>query len=962
MRKILFFTSALLFCLNAQAGLLLNGSEKPLSNDLFSKYQWYLKNQRQTVTADLTDIEREKINGRLGADIGWSEDLNYDALMQRDTVVAIIDSGIDWNHDELKDSIAKNDVECDNGTIPLRPTDRDKNGFPGDCIGWDFTAPEGKGQRPTDEAGHGTHLSGIIAAKPDNGIGIRGLSGRVKILPLKVQRRDLDKNEISDPAIGKDIALRVSKAIDYAVLRKVDVINLSLGWPLHLNTDEIRASFKRAHDAGIFVVSAPGNNSNSGMLYPCGFEGVACVAGMGIDGALAEWTNYGGHVDFSAPGDEILSTIPNDVGSYFFSIKGYELKSGSSQAAAVVSGIAAILKGIRPSLTPDELYKVLVLGTTHSNSLENDKFVLHGSVNLAKSLAVLMSGEAPQKPIYPNLKGIGEAVLDKNKNAQLTIPLIGVPEKIQVEEISGFGAIPFERSGGVINLNIKNPDLEHDQRLRLKISLDDKVFFHDIYLLQDALTLPGTRTISIDPNLGASIATVRDPFSLLNLPEYYASNVSKEGATVSLARETNGSLQTSGSVFLPDAKRVLYVEALDANLDGSPDYLILAQHVEADKKPSLRLHFFNSQLQPLYGRYSSWLYYPESVVMKMGQIRFFPWTHPQLGRILIPMQAQIGGLPDRDQDHDPWVPKDESRRNHPYYFLPVLGKKGMEVQTRVFDSASFLQDLKNRLALPVWGDFLILDAQSPASTWADSDRIEIYLGYGVGDQLKYYSIDVRLNGQGMPELKSTLPLSGLPGLPLYQLFSSFDQEFQHDNALALFRILSENSASWLYHLANGQTFTGNVSIPMSQDRLQGPVLISPNNGSLSLFFATSDYVVEQRISPSGETTSYKRPLTRVSFLPGGVFNEMLYPLALNTPSGRKPVLYVDASDISYRAVYLIEANANGLIAPIRESYYVPENCKLTNPSEQGPERKNFTTMFCVDSAAKPYLLHFPLGQ
>jgi cell wall-associated protease len=955
--RILIYIILLLLSFDARAGLILNGMEQQLSSDLFSKYQWYLRNQAQTISFDRTDIRTGRTNGVLGADIGWTDEIKYDDLMQRETVVAVIDSGIDWNHEDLKDSIAKNLAECDDGKIPARVEDKDGNGYAGDCMGWDFTAPKDRGQRPNDEVGHGTHLAGIIAAKPNNGIGIRGLSARVKILPLKVlKKRDLDTKE------EDDIALRVSKAIDYAVLRKVDVINLSLGWPLHLNSAEIKASFRRALDAGIFIVAAAGNNSNSAMLYPCGFSGVACVAGMDIDGTPSESTNYGGHVDFLAPGEEILSTIPSALGSYFFSIKGYELKGGSSQAGAIVSGVAAILKGIRPNLTATELYRVLALGATHTNSLERGKFVVQGKVNLKKSLDVLLGKTLPEDRAYPELKELGHLVLDKEQNAKIVIPIHGKVTNAKVTELNGFGDLPITLEKNALVINFLKPDLEHDQRLRLLINLDDKIYFHDIYLLRDPATIPGMRKLEIKMDLTSGITTVKDPNSILLLPEYYSFKEEANGIRVFLGRESTGTIAVSGNAFLASAKRVLYLQAIDENLDGSPDYLILAQHLEADGKPSLRIHFLDKNFKPLFGdKYSSWLYYPEAAVILAGKMRFFPWTHPQLGRILVPLLVDSGNLPDRNQDEDPWTPFDQSKRKRVYYYLPVVTEKGIEVQTRVFDSPDFLQELRTRLGLPNNGGFTLLHADSPALGWDGSDQVTIYLGYGIGNLMNYYAVNVRLNGLGLPEWRYTSRFPGLPSLPIFQMAPSFDLNFQRDSSLALFRVQGENTASWLFRNGVGQTYAGEIEIPESQDRLQGPVLLTPNGDALSVFFATSDFVMEQRISKA-ETKLYKRPLTRVSFLPGQLFNESLYPIAVKTTAGQKPFLYVNAAEISYRALYLIEPTEQGLIAPVKYSYYVPDGCQITNPSEQGTEGKSFVTMFCNSTQNQPYLFHLPLAN
>ena len=180
----------------------------PFTDDPLFNYQWGLFNNNQVLYRDIDDIHSEKIRGKQGIDIGWKgiyEETS--SLMKKDVVVAVLDSGLDLEHPEIKDSIYKNDLECNNGTLPFRPKeDKDENGYVGDCMGWNFTSKkEEGGNRPYDDspAGHGTHVAGIIASSINNGQGISGLSERIKILPIKVLAAKGKKS-----AIGLDILIK----------------------------------------------------------------------------------------------------------------------------------------------------------------------------------------------------------------------------------------------------------------------------------------------------------------------------------------------------------------------------------------------------------------------------------------------------------------------------------------------------------------------------------------------------------------------------------------------------------------------------------------------------------------------------------------------------------------------------------------------------------------------------------
>ncbi|MFI5392031.1 MAG: S8 family serine peptidase, partial [Bacteriovoracales bacterium] len=237
-----------------------------LTSDLFFPYQWGLLNQGQSLFQDLDDIHLEETKGVHGVDIGW--DLGIDDQIKSEVIVAVLDSGVDINHPDLKNNIYKNKLECnENGLTPFKPeVDKDNNGYLGDCAGWDFTSKTAGGDNiPEDDLGHGTHIAGIIAAVSNNNIGISGLSNKLKILPIKV----LNKNE---EAGGKgengSLTDRIAKGFLFAIKSGAKVINMSLGWPLILDTNYLRETIKEVLKNNITIVAAAGNNNNNSPIFP----------------------------------------------------------------------------------------------------------------------------------------------------------------------------------------------------------------------------------------------------------------------------------------------------------------------------------------------------------------------------------------------------------------------------------------------------------------------------------------------------------------------------------------------------------------------------------------------------------------------------------------------------------------------------------------------------------------------
>ena len=251
---------------------------------------------------------QSSIAGSISADIGLNMTPDVDTQMKRDVVVAVLhEQRRRFSPIPISYQISfYNMAECNSdGSIPLNPTqDKDGNGYPGDCMGWNFVDPSPTGatyvgnNRPDDDYGHGTHVAGIIAAVRNNGIGIGGISNRIKILAVRIT--SVDESPQSHTALT--LSDRIAKGVLYAAKMKADVINLSLGWPNSAPRTRavLRQAFQAALNAGVTIVAAAGNNTTNSPVYPCAYEGVICVGATSVDGRLAPFSNYGSHVDVDA--------------------------------------------------------------------------------------------------------------------------------------------------------------------------------------------------------------------------------------------------------------------------------------------------------------------------------------------------------------------------------------------------------------------------------------------------------------------------------------------------------------------------------------------------------------------------------------------------------------------------------------------------------------------------------------
>ncbi|NUO78680.1 S8 family serine peptidase [candidate division KSB1 bacterium] len=321
----------------------------------------------------------------------------------RDILVAVIDTGVDLDHPDLQPNLWSNTKEDLNrngraDAEDYNQIDDDGNGFIDDVIGWDFTdapnLPDGgdylqRDNDPSDENGHGTAVSGIIAAAANNRIGIAGLAPNSRIMALRAGN--------SQGLLEED---DVASAIVYAVLNGARVINMSFG-DLVISP-MLREVIRFAHRHGAVLVASAGNSASDELYYPAGFAETISVGASTSSDERASFSSYGLRLDVVAPGEEVWTTMPENSYAPF---------SGTSAAAPLVSALSALLLARSPGMNNEMVHAALHNSARDLGSPGWDRFFGAGRID---ALAALQLEHVARAEIHAPLMDSGLSPHENN--------------------------------------------------------------------------------------------------------------------------------------------------------------------------------------------------------------------------------------------------------------------------------------------------------------------------------------------------------------------------------------------------------------------------------------------------------------------------------------------------------------------------------------------------------------------
>jgi len=427
---------------------------------------------------DLHNVGQQ--GGNVGSDLHIEDAWNAIKQQEADgnplapVIVAVIDTGVDYTHPDLAPVMWKN-----TGEIPGNRKDDDHDGYVDDVYGYDFVDNKGD---PMDDFFHGTHVAGTIAAVADNGIGVAGIAPNVQIMALKF----LDDQ-------GSGVESDAIRALNYAVAHGAQISNNSWGG-LPFST-AFQTALNNAAAKGHIFVAAAGNDSNnndSQAFYPASYtnSNVVSVAATDPGDGLAYFSNYGKKtVDIAAPGVIIYSTLPmhetpamQDDGL----IPEYGTLSGTSMATPHVVGVLALVKGMHPDWSMQEVIDD-VLNSADRVPWLAPLLATGGRLDAATALGIIPTDSVPPQFVSGDPTGSTAAPID-HVRIKFNEPIN--PATFETSDIVGF----YGPDGPVLS---NGPEGQAYAISVTPVNGDNTTF--DIAF--DAQSTPGDYTLLVGPHI-----------------------------------------------------------------------------------------------------------------------------------------------------------------------------------------------------------------------------------------------------------------------------------------------------------------------------------------------------------------------------------------------------------------------------------------------------------------------------
>ncbi|NQU06336.1 MAG: S8 family serine peptidase [Calditrichaeota bacterium] len=439
---------------------------------------WYVSH----IFLDHNDPQRGDQYGLDLVDANDAHDLSTGDLS---ALVAIVDNGVDLDHEDLEANLWVNPGEDLNGDGVINNNeannrDDDDNGFVDDFYGWDF---ENDDNDPDDRHGHGTHCAGIASAVTNNQTGISSVGYSCGIIAIRA---------------GSGLTISYGyPGIEYAVRAGAKVISCSWGSDRHNRQAQDVINYAWEND--VMVIAAAGNDGNDDLRYPAAYEHVIAVAATNENDRKAAYSSYGEWVDISAPGDEILSTKHRDR---------YITMSGTSMACPFAASVAILIRSTYSWMDVDEAANCLLEGAEDIDDI-NDRYrgrLGTGRINAYNSMLIGLRPVLTIESVDIINDGNENGAFDPGEQVELSVYLSNHPDAETAESII-VRLSSNDPAYQIQNAILEFPDLEPGEGF---VNLEDP-FIIDI----EAETIPHTASLKVSVEVDHGVISIVNDYEFI---------------------------------------------------------------------------------------------------------------------------------------------------------------------------------------------------------------------------------------------------------------------------------------------------------------------------------------------------------------------------------------------------------------------------------------------------------------
>lgn len=872
--------------------------------------QWALKNEGATYTRRVGEYNQEVVTGVKGVDINQARNLTKIEGESSEVIVAVIDSGLDINHPDLKGRIWENPVCKD-----LTGDERLK--FP--CHGINILNNTAD---LTDLVGHGTFIAGQIAADRNKNEGVYGAThSKIKIMGIKA----LDEKFSSFQNDGKLVSELIANGVIFATKNGAKVINLSMGLPKIVVTPKVKAAFDYAMDNNVVIVAAAGNNNKNKPVFPCGHNRVLCVGAIDAKGERVSSSNFGHKVDLYAPGENIISTIPVGMESEILRVNNYDTKTGTSYAAPYVSALAGMIFSKNPSLTTKDVNAIILSGARDINGLKvvdfdsslnsvSHHFIIPSIKNIDE---ISVSDENEFDVVFEmsSLRDLNEnittAIDDKSlalvskivkkakNNTSLFDYRVSLKFKVMNETINSSQKIALTFT----DLNGSEEKLDLDIELNKLIKITNKKIIAKIPAQAITLTNPVIKRSSLQRVLNkSSLKTVQDYFFTdgKNLKKIY------------LLKETETNFSPV-ALNLEEDSQISAIMIVDVDFDGVEEYMVYGA---TNDKKNYFISYFNQDGSAKFSKN-----YWKLKASRFGGLSFskgfenysYLKINTEFGILNLPVFEREWTMPFDDNGLDPIDRLPNTLSKRVYYFLPKTSGDEVLLTFRTINSLANITKIRSLLKLKEYEDLDIHEVILQDEDQKENGRTYVVAQYGVQSNKK----------------SALLEFSSVHSFRVVKKVNKNTEKNTFVRARNLEKTYSDEvsfSTTFERNFIRFSNFDAAVSKIDSgswSDLLISTIDVIDLKNQNKLFFLESRYNVFAKIQQDGEEKQFSIPVDRESGYPGLAFSQSFQSLKLNS---REFGIFTDTKSIYGNTVGVIRFVGDDFIKPLASNFSLPENC------------------------------------